>query len=103
MAKRFSNIIVVEFFSFHDTVNTRGHNLKMRKDRFRLDVGKFSFGNRIVDEWNCLPQEAIESTSVNMFKNRVDCHLKYKRGFKISLGVIPLNVGSSLFGIGPSC
>jgi len=82
MAKGFSNITVVEFFSFHNTVNTRSHNLKMRKDRFRLGVGKFSFGNRIVDEWNCLPQEAIESTSVNMFKNRVDCHLKYKRGFK---------------------
>ena len=44
----------------------------MRKYRFRLDVGKFSFGNRSVDEWKCLPQEAIESTSVNMFKNRVD-------------------------------
>ena len=40
----------LEFFSFHDNVNTRGHNLKMRKVRFRLDVEKFSFGNRIVDE-----------------------------------------------------
>ena len=45
--------------------------MKMHKGRFRLDVGKFSFGNRIVNEWNCLPQDAIDGTSVNMFNPRM--------------------------------
>ena len=78
----FSNLNLLVFSSFHDTVGTRGHNLKLHKGRFRLDVGKFAFGNRVVDEWNYLPQEAIDSTSVNMFKNKLDGHLKYNRGFK---------------------
>ena len=74
---------MLDFFSFHDTVSrpTRGHNMKLHKSRFSMDVGKFSFVNRIVDEWNALPQEAIDSASVNLFKNKIDCHLKYKRGF----------------------
>ena len=83
IVKGFSNLHVIDFFSFHDTVSrpTRGHNMKLYKRRVSMDVGKFSFANRIVDEWNALPQEAIDSTCVNMFKNRIDCHLKYKRGF----------------------
>ena len=68
IVKGFSNLDILEFFSFHDGVSTRGHTLKLHKGRFRLDVGKFSFGNRVVDEWNALPQEAIDSTSVNGLK-----------------------------------
>ena len=60
---------------------TRGHNMKLYKYRFSKDVAKFSFVNRVIDEWNALPQEAIDCTSVNSFKNKIDCHLKYKRGF----------------------
>jgi len=81
IVKGFSKVDSVNFFSFHDSVKTRGHSLKLHKGRFRLDVGKFSFGNRVVEEWNALPQEAVDSTSVNGFKNRIDCHLRYKRGF----------------------
>ena len=81
IVKGFSNLDGLNFFSLHDSVNTRGHTLKLHKGRFRLDVGKFSFGNRVVEEWNALPQEAIDNTSLNGFKNRIDCHLKYKRGF----------------------
>ena len=81
--KGFSNLHVLDFFSFHDDVSrpTRGHNMKLYKYRFSKDVAKFSFVNRVVDEWNALPQEAIDSISVNSFKNKIDCHLKYKRGF----------------------
>ena len=78
----FSKLNKLDFFSMHHSVNTRGHNLKLYKGRFCLDVGKYSFRNRVVDEWNALPQEAIDSTSVNSFKNKIDCHLRYNRGFK---------------------
>ena len=83
IVKGFSNLHVFDFFSLHDAVSrpTRGHSMKLYKRRFSTDVGKFSFVNRIVEEWNALPQEAIDSTSINLFKNKIDCHLKYKRGF----------------------
>jgi len=35
---------------------TRGHDLKLFQKRVYLDAGKFSFGNRVCDEWNKLPE-----------------------------------------------
>ena len=35
----------------------RGHSLKLNKKRVRLDVAKFSFSNRVVNEWNILDEE----------------------------------------------
>ena len=37
-----------------------------------LDVRKFFFSQRVVNEWNLLPQEVVDATSVNQFKNRLD-------------------------------
>ena len=34
-----------------------GHLLKLNKKRVRLDVAKFSFSNRVVNEWNILDEE----------------------------------------------
>ena len=54
----------------------RGHMFKLYKKRFRTDIGKFNFANRVVNSWNELPTYVVESTSVNMFKNRLDCCLR---------------------------
>ena len=48
---------------------------KLYKKRFRTDIGKFNFANKVVDSWNELPTYVVESTSVNMFNNRLDCYL----------------------------
>jgi len=50
----------------------RGHRLKLFKPRCRLNCRRFSYSQRPIDDWNGLPSEIIESTSVNMFKNRLD-------------------------------
>jgi len=52
--------------------NLRGHSIKPSKQRASLDVQKFFFSQRVVKEWNLLPQEIVDATSVNLFKNRVD-------------------------------
>ena len=54
----------------------RGHMYKLYKKRFRTDIGKFNFANRVVDAWNILPSAVVESSSVNMFKNHSDCYLR---------------------------
>jgi len=33
---------------------------------------KCFFSSRVINSWNGLPQDVIEATSVNMFKNRLD-------------------------------
>jgi len=46
--------------------------MKLSKQRASLDVRKFSFSQRVVQEWNKLPQEVVDAMSVNQFKNRLD-------------------------------
>jgi len=51
---------------------TRGHSLKIAKQRTKLDLMKHFFSQRVVSEWNSLPQHVIEASTVNMFENRLD-------------------------------
>jgi len=46
--------------------------MKLSKQRTSLDVQKYSFSHRVVQEWNKLSQDVVEATSVNQFKNRLD-------------------------------
>jgi len=59
----------------------RGDSLKLNKKRVRLDVAKFSFSNRVVNEWNILDEEIISGCSLAGFKWKLDCHLRDKRGY----------------------
>ena len=62
--------------------STRGHELKLYRKQVRLDAGKFSFGNRVCEEWNKLPGWIVSAKNVNEFKGRLDHHLRDYRGFK---------------------
>ena len=33
---------------------------------------KYSFSQRVIHEWNKLPNDCVNVSSVNMFKNRID-------------------------------
>ena len=48
--------------------------MKLEKQRCRLDLRRYFFSQRVVNEWNSLPQLVIDATSVNMFKARLDKH-----------------------------
>jgi len=50
----------------------RGHTMKLLKQRTSLDVRKFSFSQRVVQEWNKLYQDVVDATSVSQFKDRLD-------------------------------
>ena len=61
-------------------ITTRGHSLKLYKKRVRLETGKFSFGNRVVNMWNSLPRDIVEVETVNGFKSKIDKYLGNMKG-----------------------
>ena len=72
--KFFNNLpdTAAKLFSFPDSSRTRGHHNKIKKRRFRTRIGQHVFANAVVDDWNRLPRDLIDSKSVTTFKLGLD-------------------------------
>ena len=62
------------FFVTSENRTTRGHPWKLVKPRAVSRVRQHAFATRTVNDWNGLPTEVVNASSVNMFKARLDRH-----------------------------
>ena len=56
------------FLSLKKESRTRGHEVKLVNDQCILDIRKYSFSQRTINEWNILSTDCVTASSVNMFK-----------------------------------
>ena len=61
------------FFTKRENI-TRGHSKKLFKSRFKQEIRRHSFSQRVIDDWNSLTENIVASESLNIFKSRLDGH-----------------------------
>ena len=65
-----------ELFFQLDEGDRRGHDQKLFKTRFRLNVRKYVFLNRVIDNWNLLPASCINCSTINTFEKHLSSELE---------------------------
>src|SRR5664279_5330238 len=73
--KQYENVDQNVFFTRSWKINLRGHTYKLYKNRSVKQYRRNFLSQRIVDSWNSLPQELVDSTSIDMFKRRLDAFM----------------------------
>ena len=66
----------IYFLSVKEGRRTRGHGVTLAKKQHRLDIRKFSFSQRTVNESNRLSANCVGANSVNIFKNKFEIYLR---------------------------
>ncbi len=63
------------FFKLKEGSITGEHNSALVKEQWRLDMRKYSFSQRTINDWNKLSDDCVNASSVSMFKNKIDSYL----------------------------
>ena len=69
------SMLIGIFFKLKEGSRTRGHKAALVKEQCKLDMRKYSFSQRVINVWNKLPNDYVNASSVNMFKNIINIYL----------------------------
>ena len=60
------------FFKLKEGSRTRGHKAALVKEQCRLDMRKYSFSQRVINEWNKLPNDCVNVVvQINFYFHRL--------------------------------
>ena len=76
-----------DFFEVNTDQRTRGHPLKLKKERCQNRIRQNCFSQRVINSWNALPREAVMSDTLNAFKTQLDKAWKNDRFKFDELGI----------------
>ena len=72
--KGYDQIDPSKLFTLSSSSSNRGHNLKIYKPRCESTLKLHSFSCRTINLWNNLPQDVVDSQSINSFKTGLEKH-----------------------------
>lgn len=74
----YSDVDHTKYIDLTGPTRTRSnHDFKIRPRAVRTNYFKYSFFNRYINEWNHIPNDIMQSPSLNSFKSRLSKHLCY--------------------------
>ena len=68
----FDNININDYVTTDLTSSPRNYGFKIIGKRFRSNEAKHFFFNRIVNVWNSLPIQIVNSITIESFKKKLD-------------------------------
>ena len=73
---KFENIDYRQFFryDFNDVTRSNGH--KLCHKRFQTNIAKNFFTYDVIEKWNSLSYEIVNSGNIDLFKKKLDKHFK---------------------------
>ena len=54
------------FFNYKTDNRTRGHSWALAKERCKLAIRKYAFSQQTINQWNRLPWDCDDATSVDI-------------------------------------
>ena len=93
--KNYDTVTTNTFFEFSDNI-TRNNGKKLTKTQVNYKQFQEFFTNRIINMWNSLPGEVVNSDCVNGFKNAFD-DLFCSHMYKINLSISKYEVSTGCF------
>ena len=74
--KYYDYLSTISIFKLKNDSRLRGHDYKICKQATNKSKYQKFFSNRIINNWNNLPNDVVNAKSINEFKNKFDSHNK---------------------------